>query len=242
MIRKGFDSLGISFALKKNLWYLDAFEVQKRIVTADQPVIFDVGASEGSVTLKYLELYPSAIIHAFEPQPESFQQLNNRFSNSGNIYCHNMALAEKSELKKFYKTNEEASSSLLPSVQSGSFVDRHTIIAETYEVRSATLDDYCLDKGIEYIDILKMDVQGAELQVLKGGEKLLKENRINLIYAEVWFTEAYAGQPFYEDIALFLRNFGYRSFGLYNMHWDTKLNGKNLWADAIFINSKNVDR
>ena len=59
----------------------------------------------------------------------------------------------------------------------------------------STLDEYALSKGIQHIDILKMDVQGSELNVLKGAENLLKSNKIDIIYSEVWFKAAYEGQP-----------------------------------------------
>ena len=225
--------------LKKNLWYLDAFEVQKRIIGKAAPVIFDAGASEGSTVTKYKSLYPAAAIHAFEPQPDSFQKLRATVSAMKEIYCSNVALSAIQGTDIFYKTSGYAASSLLAPVRTGSFIDDHTGLAERYEVRLEKLDDYAKSRNIVHIDILKMDTQGNELNILKGGEELLKRGAISLIYTEVWFIKAYEDQPFYEDIALYLRQFDYLPFGLYNIHRDLRLNGKNLWADAIFVKGDN---
>src|SRR5579863_9429922 len=84
---KGFlGKAGVELSLKKNLWYLDAYEVQRRIVGKPAPLIFDVGASEGSVVSKYKTIYPSAVIHAFEPQPDSFQNLKATTSVLKEVY------------------------------------------------------------------------------------------------------------------------------------------------------------
>jgi FkbM family methyltransferase len=235
VVRTFLEALGVEVAFKKNLWYLDAYEVQKKMVKKSNPVIFDVGASDGSVVKKYKDIYPGAQIHAFEPQPDSFATLSQLASQLKDVHCNNIALSDVKGINTFYKTNSYPSSSLLPSIRSGSFVDQHTVLAEKYDVTLNTLNDYAESHNIEYIDILKMDVQGNELNILKGGDDLLKKGRIDIIYSEVWFTAAYENQPFYEDIALYLRSFGYLPFGLYNMHYDFKLKGKNLWADAIFL-------
>jgi FkbM family methyltransferase len=152
-----------------------------------------------------------------------------------NIYCNNLALSEKAGVQTFYKTQGEASSSLLPSAKSGTFVDHHTVLSETYEVKVDSLDNYAAANKINRIDILKMDVQGYELHVLQGAKDILSQQKVDLIYSEIWFTAAYQGQALYEDIALYLRNFGYCTFGIYNTHWDTAIHGRNLWGDAIFV-------
>jgi FkbM family methyltransferase len=238
LIKEFLDKRGVVLTLKKNLWYLDAYAVQGRIITNERPVIFDVGASEGSVVKKYKSIYPAATIHAFEPQPDSFHILKQTTSAMEGVHYTNAALSNTLGKMPFYRTNSYASSSLLPAVKSGSFVDNHTGLAEKYDVDLDTLDNYVSTHSIAYVDILKMDVQGNELNILKGGEGLLKRGAIGLVYSEVWFTKAYEQQPFYEDIAMYLREFGYLPFGLYNMHWDLKLKGKNLWADAIFIKNQ----
>lgn len=238
LIKSFLDKAGVELTLKKNMWYLDAYEVQRRIITKTDPVIFDVGASEGSVVTKYKSMYPQAPIHAFEPQPDSFQKLKDVASAMKDVYCSNIALSNIQGKEIFYKTNAYAASSLLPPVRSGSFIDDHTGLAERYDVQLETLDNYTKSQSIRYIDILKMDVQGNELNILKGGEELLKNGAIGLIYTEIWFTRAYENQPFYEDIALYLRGFGYLPFGLYNLHRDLRLHGKNLWGDAIFVKNQ----
>lgn len=239
-VRHVLERFGIQMTLKKNLWYLDPYEIQRRIITKTDPVIFDVGASEGSVVQKYKGLYPGARIHAFEPQPDAFAILRQKTDGEKDVICTETALSDSTGKAMFHKARSGPASSLLPAVHSASFVDDHTRPAEQFEVTLETLDHYCEVRKIDRIDILKMDVQGNELNILKGGRQMLSADRISLIYSEVWFIAAYDRQPFYEDIALFLREFGYLPFGLYNMHWDLNQKGKNLWADAIFVQKNDL--
>lgn len=95
------------------------------------------------------------------------------------------------------------------------------------------LDAFIATHGIKEIDILKLDVQGSELLVFKGAENALKNKIIKLIYSEIWFLAGYESQPLYHDISHFLAQFGYKPFGVYNIHYRT--DGQFLWGDAIFI-------
>jgi FkbM family methyltransferase len=235
LIKSFLDKAGLELSIRKNLWYLDAFEVQKKIIGKTAPLIFDVGASDGSVVTKYKTIYPAAVIHAFEPQPDSFQNLKATTSVMTEVYCSKVALSDIQGNETFYKTSDYPASSLLAPVRTGSFIDNHHGLAERYDVQLETLDNYTRSRNIANIDILKMDTQGNELNILKGGEELLKSGAIGLIYTEIWFIKAYENQPFYEDIALYLRRFDYLPFGLYNIHRDLRLHGQNLWADAIFV-------
>jgi hypothetical protein len=96
-----------------------------------------------------------------------------------------------------------------------------------------TLDEFCRNKRINCIDILKLDIQGGELRALKGAARLLSERRIRLVYAEVLFVHIYQGQAWFDDLAAFLRSAGYSLFDLYNFVYTES--GQVKWGDAIFV-------
>jgi hypothetical protein len=128
------------------------------------------------------------------------------------------------------------------NLPSSSFLERtelhkeyHGNITETREVVLAEmvkLDD-ALNKR-EIVDLLKLDVEGYELEVLKGAEKILPNTKI--IMAEVWFSESYKNAPYFSDIDEYLRKNNFVLLNLYNpyTHEDMQLTG----ADAVFLNKK----
>ena len=81
------------------------------------------------------------------------------------------------------------------------------------------------------IDFLKIDVQGYELEVLKGSARSLLD--VAVIYIEVSFVELYKQQPLFFDIHAFLTKFGFKLFNLYELSSSTT--GRLLWCDAVYI-------
>lgn len=96
--------------------------------------------------------------------------------------------------------------------------------------------DYFFDEfKIEKADLLSMDIQGAELQALKGAETILSDHRIALVYCEIEFYELYKGQPLFWDVGSYLHRKGYHLYALYDPHYH-KDNPRVLsWADALFV-------
>jgi hypothetical protein len=95
-----------------------------------------------------------------------------------------------------------------------------------------TIDGFCAEKQIEAIDILKLDIQGAELKALHGSRSMLERQKISLIFSEVLFGPQYEEQAQYHEIATWLAKFGYRLFRFYELHYapDRSLD----YSDAIF--------
>ena len=236
VIKKIADKMGLEVNFRKNLWYKDSWKVKEKLLAGNQrPVIFDVGACDGGTVKKYKQLFPQSAVHAFEPQPLPYKHLTSLGSIYKDLHFNNLALSDHKGQAEFTITEGYASSSLLSAAHSGTFVDTHTVKKESIRVELTTLDEYVRSKGVKTIDLLKMDVQGNELNVLKGATELLKSNNIGIIYSEVWFTTAYEGQAYFEDIALFLRAYNYKIHGLYDVSIDFANNGQALWGDVIFV-------
>jgi FkbM family methyltransferase len=115
-------------------------------------------------------------------------------------------------------------------------------LVRTLEVDATTLDAYARAHATAF-DVLKLDVQGAELPVLKGAEHQLRESLLAVI-TEVEFVELYEGQPLFADIDVFLRQRGFRLFDLDIRRWRRKPLGPDferlrvgqaVWADALYL-------
>ena len=99
-------------------------------------------------------------------------------------------------------------------------------------VNTETIDSFCSIHKIDKIDILKMDIQGAELLALKGAIKLLEEKKIGLIYTETYFRRQYNNQPLFHEISKFLADYGYYIQDIYSPIYGK---GSIAWCDAIFL-------
>ena len=122
---------------------------------------------------------------------------------------------------------------MLNSNRTDSWIDSATETKHSIKVQTDTIDHFCERMSIESIDILKLDVQGAELLVLEGARRMLENKKINLIFTEVEFIEIYKGQPLFHEITAFLSAYNYQLFGLHTAHkFD---NGQLAWGDAIYL-------
>lgn len=215
-----------------------AFQYQKQLIAKPQ-VIFDVGAHHGETVAEYRRLFgEQPKIYSFEPYPASYQKLLSNTAHYPNLQCFELGLAATSGQMRFYSNKSDATNSLLSfdaeevkRLELGDTSIVQTI--EQVEVPVDTVDNFCKKNSIQQIDILKMDVQGAELAVLQGAKQLLAMGAVKLVYAEVAFTPTYQQQPLFHHIASFLEGYSFRCFGLYDLIHSR--NEKLVAADALFL-------
>ncbi len=126
------------------------------------------------------------------------------------------------------------SSSLLPfsPLQERLFPGTEEIRTEIVNV--GPLSDYVKSEQIVPPAMLKLDVQGYELEALRGCEDLLR--RFAYIYVECSFVEVYVGQALVDDIIAWLRDRGWHLRGVHNMICDS--NGRSIQADFLFENAR----
>jgi len=196
---------------------------------ASLDMFYDVGANVGqfSAYLRCLGLTQSIV--AFEPLPISFSQLasvRNLFTNS---YLYNVALGSSRCRASIYIAEPNDCSSLLPlsDLQTEYFNTKSSDITSTIEVH--TLQDYLSIHPCTN-GFLKIDVQGLELEVLKGVDKL--SDFFEYVYVESSFVELYKDQPLFTDILKFLDHHRFRLYGLYNLQ--SNKNKMLIQADCLF--------
>jgi FkbM family methyltransferase len=225
-----FDALFRSKVVKRN----KPIEVQKRLMSkATDLVIFDVGAYVGEVAATYKRLFPQSTIYCFEPFPDSFQKLN-RLCRDGSIKAHQIALSDKKGNTTFnINVDLSCNSLLLPTESDFKCYSAKSIKDSEIQVETNTLDNFCTGAKISCIDILKLDVEGAEVKVLEGASRMLSKQAIKLIYSEVMFIPHYDGGCMFHELTAFLNRYGYTLFNLY--HLRSARNGQLRWGNAIFL-------
>lgn len=213
----------------------NSFADQANLAGREARVIFDVGAHVGQTTELYLQLFPHATIHCFEPFPDSFALVVAKFARDERVRCHPHAISDRTGARRLHTFVNSATNSLLPAanavhkyVESGQMEPAGVI-----SVESVTIDEFCEQEHIDRIDILKLDVQGGELDALKGAKGMLAKRSVGLIYTEVVFVPVYEGQAWFYDVASVLSAHGYGLFDFYNFAYGDGWQLK--WGDAIFL-------
>ncbi len=196
------------------------------------PVIFDIGAHVGNTIKEYLDNFAAASIYAFEPTPATYAELKDRYSGSGNVKCFQNALSDKNGKIMFHINQFSPTNSMLASNRHASeYWGEHLIeTIRTTTVQSVTLDSFCQQKNITHIDILKLDVQGAELRALTGAKRLLKGRNIKIVYLETIFVPTYREQAPFFKIGEYLDGYGYTLNGIFNLTYGDRIKQ----ADMIF--------
>ena len=162
----------------------------KHIVLAPEPVIFDVGAHHGESVAYLKPLFPKASIYSFEPDPGSFDVLSAAAIEGVSYF--NLAISDADGTASFYRNKISHTNSLfkvnLKSKDSigiaKATVEKNTQFFNNFneEVMVATvrLDSFTRQHSIKLIDLLKIDVQGAERSVLTGGRDTLRNTKLSL--------------------------------------------------------------
>ncbi len=152
-------------------------------------LIFDVGANEGNYALAVEKIINESNqatkinyrMHCFEPATNTFLQLKKNTESKDTITINNVGLSETVSDCTLYVPTD---SSVLSSVYAKHIISREIENFTKEVIKMDTIDNYCLQNKIAHIDFLKIDVEGFELNVLKGAKQLLQNNSIDFIQFE----------------------------------------------------------
>lgn len=157
--------------------------LEDTLAGAPRPVVFDIGANEGSYSAAILSISPNADVYAFEPHPATFQRLSSRFSSARNVTVVNAACGKsKGSAALFDYSGSQGSAHA--SLHSGVIETIHHGKSDQHLVNIVDVDSFVAEHGIANIDLLKIDTEGNELEVLKGAEKSIRDHRVQAIQFE----------------------------------------------------------
>jgi len=197
--------------------------------------VVDAGAHHGQTAEQYLTHFPGSRVIALEPDPENFGIAQQTLAPFGDrVALLPLALAEADGSVSLRRTSHSGAHSLL-EVGDMRYYDAPVETLAPVEVRAVSLDSLCAGHGLDRLDILKMDIQGAELLALRGAADLLARQAIGLIALEVLFQPLYRDQPTFWDIADHLRARGYALQGLHDQRQHAVNHAVLRWADAVFV-------
>ena len=181
---------------------------------SDIATVIDVGANRGQFAVFARERFPSATIHCFEPLEAAATVLQDVFSADEHVHVHRIAASDHGGSRIFHVSRRADSSSLLPigAGQVSAFPGTEEV--RQLDVPTERLDVALSAQMLHSPVLLKIDVQGAELEVLRGAEAML--TLVDEVYVECSFAVLYEGQALAQEVIEYL---GVRDFvlkGVYN--------------------------
>jgi FkbM family methyltransferase len=155
-------------------------ELDLQRLTAAEPLrmIFDVGGNFGQSAIRFSRAFPKARILSFEPVPGSFRKLQANIAGLGGIEAFNHGFGDVPGSFEIQ---------IQPNAGGNTLVGTASPLGSV-QIRLETLDAFSVKKGVEGIDLLKIDVEGYELQVLRGAVGMLARGAVRHVYAECVFA------------------------------------------------------
>ncbi|MGP9814535.1 FkbM family methyltransferase [Rhodopseudomonas sp. NSM] len=193
--------------------------------------LIDVGANRGQFSLLVRQRFPKAEIHAFEPLEPERRLLQSVVAAP--LTCHPVALGAAQGEATFHVTSKRDSSSLFRPGASQQAASGVTLTG-SIKVQVARLTDVLDVAALPRPILMKLDVQGGELDVIAGAVSVLP--MIDAIYTEVSFVMLYEQQPLASEITTFLDKHGFALRGVYNHFFAAGIGPTQ--ADFLYVRSE----
>ncbi|HEX4085245.1 MAG TPA: FkbM family methyltransferase [Chthoniobacteraceae bacterium] len=188
------------------------------LLGTEAPVILDIGCNDGADTLHLLSLFKAGHVYSFEPDPRARARYMEKITDP-RAKLFDVAISNIDGVAEFH-----ASNGVNPTPDSGGYcsegwdlsgslrkpkkhIDEHPwcTFDKTVAVKTKKLDTWTMENGVDHIDLIWADVQGAEADLIAGGTEALKKTRY--IYTEYNNSELYEGQADLKGLLKLLSNF-----------------------------------
>jgi FkbM family methyltransferase len=202
----------------------------RSVIAAELATVIDVGANRGQFSLAVQTWAPNARIIAFEPLAQPAACFRQVFTGNEKVTLHQAAIGPEDGEAVIHISKRDDSSSLFPIgvLQERLFPGTEEALTDT--IRVSRLDQFVDGKEIKAPALLKLDIQGYELEALRGCQGLLR--CFAYVYVECSFVELYSGQALAHDIIAWLYERGFKLTGVYNVYYGK--DGRAVQGDFLF--------
>lgn len=178
-------------ALQRQYYFFGTYHLEEHLLEAwrgfarDAKMVFDVGANAGIYSLAALDAQPRAEVHAFEPTPEIAARLRRTAELNGlaGLVVHEAAVSnyDGQAILRFCEPADGGNEGM-------NFIVRDRNEDGVLRVPAVRLDTVCAERGIDRVDLVKLDVQGSEADALEGAAGLLARGAIGVVFMELNFA------------------------------------------------------
>ena len=220
---------GLFRGVAANIELLPLIKKIKKINT-----IIDIGSNKGQFVLLCFKYFPKAITYSFEPIKELVKKQKNFLHFKKKIFFFNCGIGSKNKDLNFLITKRTDSSSFLTINKLNNYNNDY-FVKEKRNIKIRKLDQILKNKKLKKPILVKIDVQGYELEVLKGAKKIL--SNIDFLLLEVSKNRMYNKQATEKEITNFLKNKKFKISK--SLEWSKIKNTKFMQRDILF--EKNED-
>lgn len=197
--------------------------------------VIDAGAHAGEFASGIRTVLHGCTLYCFEPQPQPFRRLAHRFRRDATVHAFNVALGSVPGEMVLHQSNFTKASSLLPMAELHRKAYAWSAEGSDITVRVETLDSV-LPGDVEGAVLLKLDVQGFELEVLRGASATLARTDYVLVETSVGGT-LYEGEATFGEVHALLTRAGFRYAGMWDQMHDPRTDAP-LQIDALFVRAE----
>jgi FkbM family methyltransferase len=215
----------------------DMLNLARFVSPQEKVLLIDIGGNVGNWAAEFVGLFPRADIIAFEPDPRANAQYAARFRSRPGVMLHRFALSAKPGQAVFHMAENPVYSTL--EKYSETQADRGIAMAEDCTVELQTLDSLAIDKSGYDAVVVKIDVQGHEIEALAGASQTLQ--KADVLIGEFSFASEYDGaEPSFAPVSAMLH-----AVGLYPALFQTfgrQLGPHAYERDVVFVRRNRLDR
>lgn len=220
----------VGHVLREPSVYEDFINLLCFLNPADRHLLIDVGANIGDFTGDFLHFFPRTKAYLFEPVKATFGTVSHRYEGNPEVHCFNCALSNEESRKQIYLGPDSTLSSLERFSESAN-ANRHMEYEDVEEVVCKTLDSFAIEAEGATV-ILKVDVQGHEMEVFEGARRTLPY--VDLCIVECSFADEYAGrEPSFAVICEVLRK--YDLYPIIFQNFGRVISNYAFERDVIFV-------
>lgn len=208
------------------------FDLRKFVKDTDFGTVFDVGANVGQNLFRMQRAFPTAYIYCFEPIRSTYEILSKKIRHNRKTKCFNVALGSKQGPASMTLDSDSRQNSLADaSLDSTREQGEH----QSHQVVVDTLDHFVKSQNICSIDFLKIDTEGFDLEVLRGGEQMLASRRVAAIQVEAGMNRANRKHVPLEHFRNYLEDKGYVLFGIYDQQLEWSGEPRLRFSNPVFV-------
>lgn len=202
----------------------------------ENPVIVEAGAFDGKESVILATFFKNCHVHSFEPINRLYKKVQSATKKFSNISTYNLALGEAVGERIMYISKDLSDPNSVSMSSSIYEPKEHLIYSpdvffdEKEIIQITTLDAWADHYGIPKVDMLWLDLQGAELATLKASPKTF--SNVSVILTELEFIEAYINQPLYKEVRAWLEEQG---FVLIGGNFSFPKDPRQWFGDGLFI-------